>query len=409
MVASRSPPGSSWPDLPPELLGLVLLRIPCHADRVRLRAVCHLWRRSARLQPLPPPLPWVALPDGSFLRLPDGAVHRVPVPDDDVSQRLSAGSMLFLVHGRDPTCCLTSPCSAARTPLPELAFCFPKHKDGCGGKTDPPAPEFTKVVASDHLVAALTEYKQVAVSARRPPKGASMSCSTMMWLPPRKTIDIALFQGKLYVLTVEEELHVLHFSSSTGELRSVQCIRSIPKKVDYSTPLEWFDPYSTKYCTYKQYLVASGDRLLLVSRKINQPSILPYEEPKIHRTRSFEVFQAEGLSSGFGRWSKMDTLMGHALFVSEGCCKSIPPAAAGCGGAAGAQQDSIYFINERTTRPREGSIYFTGKTTMIYEDPFLDSGVYNISDNTMMPLPLDNTMVPPEGLRRPAWLFPEET
>jgi hypothetical protein len=101
------------------------------------------------------------LPDGSFLGLPDGALYRVPVTDD-VSQRLSTGGMLFLVL-RSDTCCLMKPCSTASaiTPLPELAFCFPENK--AGYRIAPPEPEFTKVVASDYLVAALTKSKTVAV------------------------------------------------------------------------------------------------------------------------------------------------------------------------------------------------------------------------------------------------------
>jgi hypothetical protein len=60
MMGTRSSP---WPDLQPELLGLVLKRLPSLADRVRLRAVCRTWRCNARLEPLPPLLPWVALFD----------------------------------------------------------------------------------------------------------------------------------------------------------------------------------------------------------------------------------------------------------------------------------------------------------------------------------------------------------
>ena len=59
----------SWSDLPPELLGLVLRRLPSLADRVRLRAVCHPWRSNARLQSLPSPLPWLTLLDGTFLSI----------------------------------------------------------------------------------------------------------------------------------------------------------------------------------------------------------------------------------------------------------------------------------------------------------------------------------------------------
>uniref|UniRef100_A0A8R7V0Q4 F-box domain-containing protein n=1 Tax=Triticum urartu TaxID=4572 RepID=A0A8R7V0Q4_TRIUA len=70
-----------WLDLPPELLGLVLKRLPSLADRVRLRIVCHPWRSNSLLQPLPLPFPWLTLPDGTFLSIPGGEVHRMPVPD----------------------------------------------------------------------------------------------------------------------------------------------------------------------------------------------------------------------------------------------------------------------------------------------------------------------------------------
>jgi hypothetical protein len=278
------------------------------------------------MQPLPQALPWVALPDGTFAGLPDGAVHRVPVPEDDVSQRLSAGSMLFLVHPGDNTCSLMNPCSAssAVTPLPELAFCFPDENEA---GSCPRAPEFIKLVASDRLVAALTKYKRVAVSARRPPNGASKSCPTMTMTWTGGAVDIAFFQGKLYVLTEEEELHAVDFGNE-DELKSVQCIRNIPVKIDYSydynnMPQRWHDPYSAEYYTHWLYLIASGDRLLLVKRKIYVPPFMPFDEPKIYRTDTFEVFQAAGLGSGSSRWNMTDTLMGHALFVGKGCCKSL--------------------------------------------------------------------------------------
>ncbi|XP_025813362.1 uncharacterized protein LOC112890725 [Panicum hallii] len=72
----------SWSDLPPELLGLVLKRLPSLADRVRLRAVCH---------------PWLALLDGTFLSIPDGEIIEMPVPDDACCCG-SVDNWLFLVH-----------------------------------------------------------------------------------------------------------------------------------------------------------------------------------------------------------------------------------------------------------------------------------------------------------------------
>ncbi|CAL5051051.1 unnamed protein product [Urochloa decumbens] len=62
-MASTKRSSSSWSDLPPDLLGLVLRRLHSLADRVRVNAVCRPWRSAARLQepPLPPPMPWISL------------------------------------------------------------------------------------------------------------------------------------------------------------------------------------------------------------------------------------------------------------------------------------------------------------------------------------------------------------
>ncbi|KAE8807448.1 hypothetical protein D1007_16233 [Hordeum vulgare] len=64
---------------------------------------------AASATPPPPPLlPWLALCDGTFLSLPDGAVHHLPVADN-VSSRVSNGSALFLVHGDDDKCSVMNP------------------------------------------------------------------------------------------------------------------------------------------------------------------------------------------------------------------------------------------------------------------------------------------------------------
>jgi hypothetical protein len=63
----------SWSEVPLELAGLVLGRLPSHIDRVRFGAVCSQWRSAVQQVRLPPPLPLLALKDGStFYSMPRG-------------------------------------------------------------------------------------------------------------------------------------------------------------------------------------------------------------------------------------------------------------------------------------------------------------------------------------------------
>ena len=62
--ASPPQPPPSWAYVPADILGGVLLLLPCVADRASVRSVCRHWRAAAhaRVQALPAPLPVLVLP-----------------------------------------------------------------------------------------------------------------------------------------------------------------------------------------------------------------------------------------------------------------------------------------------------------------------------------------------------------
>jgi hypothetical protein len=163
---------SRWTDLQPDLLGLVLSRVPSHADRVRLRAVCRGWRSGARTVQnlLPPLLPWAALGGGTFLSLPDGSVHGMSVPKD-VSHRLSTGGMLFVVH-RDGRCSLMHPQSGDATPQ-EIS------PGSLWFSVKPPSlrlgDDIRKVVVADHFVAVRTSSERRSKNLTVYPRGRAQS------------------------------------------------------------------------------------------------------------------------------------------------------------------------------------------------------------------------------------------
>ncbi|CAM0883114.1 unnamed protein product [Alopecurus aequalis] len=365
---------ASWPDLPPELLGLVLLRMTSLADRIRICAVCRSWRSGARLQPLPPLLPWVALRDGTFISLPDAAIHRTPVADYDcVLYRVSTGRMLFLVE-RDGGCFLMNPSWKATALQINPYYLELKYQ-----------LNLRKVVVSDdlHTVAVLTtgktNGKNVTVYARE-----LQGTTAIEWGAPvnSHTFDIAIFNGKLYVLTREyydlPDLYVLKVGNNMS-IRFVQCIRSTHRDNELGH--------------FVFYLVASGNRLLTVGQIVYPRPFDMQRRPLT--SECFKVFEAADLSSGHGWWSEVDTLMGHALFLSRGCSRSL--ALGGQSVSGGPQEDCMYFMSE------------LGGFTYIEAD-ILNSCVYNMRDQTVAPLPLETVQPLPREWGRwcPTWLFPEE-
>uniref|UniRef100_A0A453E091 KIB1-4 beta-propeller domain-containing protein n=2 Tax=Aegilops tauschii subsp. strangulata TaxID=200361 RepID=A0A453E091_AEGTS len=230
------------------------------------------------------------------------------------------------------------------------------------------------VVMSDHVVAVRTGHrmylKDVIISICRP---QSLTVE-WRWSPPQDTyssvLDMALFQGKLYVLTRN------HFNVHPLRLYAMDIVGDNHVRVQcmLTTPKDGADAWY-KTGTPCHYLVASGDRLLMAKQK---------------RT-GIEVFEAAGLSSGQGSWRKVHTLMGRALFLSEGCSESLP---AGGNQHAGAQEDCIYFMSER--------VAYDGRTRECR------SGVYDMRDGTVSPLPFETTAAR-EGPFTATWFFPADT
>lgn len=113
------------------------------------------------------------------------------------------------------------------------------------------------------------------------------------------------------------------------------------------------------------------------------------------QTFQFEVFEAD-LSRVPGRWMKVDSLGGHAIFLGSECTKSV--LASQCAG--GVQEDCVYFMHRIFDNPAKE---FLGPCV----DPLADSGVYNVRDGRITPLLPEGVMV---ELRRKqqylTWFFP---
>lgn len=109
----------SWADIPRDLAGMVLRLLPSHADRARFATVCPQWRAATLQLAVPPPLPLLALEDGTFFRLPYGKTFRFP--GRSCTGYKSAACGKWLVFPCEDGCYLVDPFTRATVTLPALS------------------------------------------------------------------------------------------------------------------------------------------------------------------------------------------------------------------------------------------------------------------------------------------------
>lgn len=386
MEAAQSRP---WSDLHPELLGLVLKRLPSLADRVRLRAVCHPWRSNSMLQTPPLPFPWLTLPDGTFLSIPSGEIHHISLPKGACCQG-SIGNWLFLMHN-DDVCYLMNPFSKTRLELPKLAKVWKR------AIYDPESrfnPIFYKLVvpfpldsSPCSLLAALImddgNWGTLCIS--EPPIITDSFRDDKH--PGMHLCSVAFFDGKLYGLGGFGKLSIFELDKDLG-ISFTECI------IDSMDELAAFPQSLSREKAYmiREYLVECGGRLLMVIWWFDSMARPTSDDSFEHdRTVALGVFEADLRTEPVG-WRTVSDLDGHALFLGQHSSKSLR-----AGECTGYQEDCIYFMCD----------YPWPKFSA---NPLRDAGVYNIRNETFMPLMSGTTTVPPHHAAqwRPTWFFPPE-
>ncbi|TVU12611.1 hypothetical protein EJB05_46262, partial [Eragrostis curvula] len=413
----RARVASSWPDLPPELLGVVISRLSSLADHTRLGAVCRAWRSGARLHPPPAPQPWLILRDGTFLDLAGYAVHRMPVPDGAIC-RGSVDDWLVLMGERSHRWYLMNPFSGDTLPLPEVTAFWRRVYAPAKRSID---VSVTKLAVSSVLGSSSGKNKKTPLLAAfvmdrtsfpiyytvfvcRPGAGTS-SPSAFEFNPDhivsRIIYDIAFFKGTLYAVTYEGgliafQLHDPDRRSGPPEISGVKRVAHGPEDLN-----QFPNPFSDD--TFKMlYLVSSGDRLLMVSRYLDA-TMSPGGDHCGQKTYGFRVFEATFDGKRFHQWEKVDSLHGCALFVGSHCSASVP-----------ANHDGV----------RENCVYYMHQTDNLRphpENPLADSGVYDMRDGTCSRLGVtmecsDYSYKGFQSAARqyggswlPTWLFPPRT
>ncbi|XP_044357929.1 uncharacterized protein [Triticum aestivum] len=355
----RSPP-PSWSAIPLDLASLVLRLLPAYADRARFAAVCPQWRDVAQqFLRLHPPLPLLALPDGTFYSLPYAKPFRFPGFGFAGYQGV-CGS--WLVFPRDDECFLHDPFARATVRLPPLSRVrlrpsnavqkWTKWEDG-ERSPDPYTTwmhiedmegklRMSKIIlCSPNLVAALVGVGRPCHLPICHPGGPSQilmcqpgasSWSVRAYDKCRLYEDMAFYQGKLYAIANDENLFVVNISQDqcTGDPQ-VSRVGQVIKGDPWQTVASEDDNTPGK----KLYLVESRGKLLMVCRKIWVPEL---EDGDFSFGNEFEVFEADFEHS---RWVKVTTVGDdQVLFLGRRCSRAVSVSQYGLPG------DRIFFLDD---------------------------------------------------------------
>uniref|UniRef100_A0ACD6A233 Uncharacterized protein n=2 Tax=Avena sativa TaxID=4498 RepID=A0ACD6A233_AVESA len=329
----------SWSDIPSELAGLVLLRLPAHSDRIRFAAVCRHWCVSARQQSLPPPLPWFILPGGTFFSLPHSESFQVP---NGAEFHSSCGEWLVFSH--DETCSLVNTFSKATWKLPDLDI-FDRinepHEIINGHDIAYTLLEDVNVTMSIHkviiclelLVAAIVDVGDLETLALCRPGGDQWFVSPLGY---DRSLDIIFHEGKLYMVDGWRNLYIIDVEedgdSSSLFISRIECIIEGPP---------WpFRLFSGGLLIFDTYLVESRGALLLIRGTI-------YGKPPVENHSAFETravgFEFEVCEANFQslQWVEKTSLVDdQVLFLGPRCSKSI------CASQYNLKGNCIFFLDD---------------------------------------------------------------
>uniref|UniRef100_M8C5X2 KIB1-4 beta-propeller domain-containing protein n=1 Tax=Aegilops tauschii TaxID=37682 RepID=M8C5X2_AEGTA len=266
----------SWSALPSDLAGLVLRRLPSHADHVRFADVCHHWRFSRQEHCLPPPLPWLAFPDGTFFGLPcrEGAKESFKL-HSSANYCISCGD--WLAFAQNGTCFLMDPFSEITLTLPNLSsFCLVDEPVGIINGRDvldedmsgsllqmDTAISLRKVIrCSELVVAAIVEIGPLRTVAYCQPGSTSWLVSELGSIG--SVIDMMFYEGMLYVIDEFNDLLAINVreDNDNGKLR----VSWIERLLDGAPCVLKLIQGGISY--FESYLVESHGALLLVQRTI---------------------------------------------------------------------------------------------------------------------------------------------
>lgn len=329
----------SWSGLPPELLGVVFLRLRCLADRVYFAAVCRSWRSAAAAQALapayapPPQLPWLLLLPSTgapcFVSLLAGSARRTLSPPHGAqAARLCgshAGGWIAVAADGWRAYALVNLFSRARIPLPDRLW-VPRL--GIMTCLVVRAVALSAQPTSRACIAAALVFGVSNLAFLRP-------CKDRRWLASDTVHEL---QDVLY--HDGDGVRGFHVVDSDGAVRvfvqegdpGAADLRMASRRYRMQRPLNALESFSAGL---SRYLVESRGKLLMVVRRA----------PSVQHGR-FEVFElaVQALPGGdhAASWVELDDgLDGRVLFLARACSRAFEASDFG-----GFPAEGIYFLDD---------------------------------------------------------------
>ncbi|KAK3139196.1 hypothetical protein QOZ80_5AG0379330 [Eleusine coracana subsp. coracana] len=313
-----------WADLPPELLGMVFLRLPTRADRARF--------------------PATAVPSAFHTARPSTYLKGLAI-----TTLMASG---FSLSREDDTCFLMNPFTKATMEIPNLSSYSPYYDpvetdndhvpnygmpgtwmDFMGSKD---VSVVTLTVCSTRLIAAVLsvgdcgEYFCTIALCR--PGAAAWSVRAQE--QRRCLSDMVFLKGKLYTIDAftEDLLAVDIVDEDDNSEPRMSKIERIIK----GAPMPYF-----QYFNRVPYLLESDDTLLMIRRKISYTTeLIATRISPLHvaGTSEFEVLKAD---FGCSLWTGTRSLgVDLALFLGRGCSRAV------CVSPHDLSHDCIFFVDD---------------------------------------------------------------
>ncbi|XP_050212371.1 F-box protein SKIP23-like [Mercurialis annua] len=369
-----------WSELPPELIETISRSLTIYTDYLHSRAVCHTWRSSIPKTPknLPPQLPWLMLPQSqsnqsrrAFFNLSTNKSHLLNLPEVSYPKRHCGSSHGWLIIIDDtPSVLLINPLTRARLYLPPLSS-FPNvvgfnYSDvgreyalqiRLGGRINLSLRQMRdwfiqKVVLSssplkdDNFVAvAILNQTGDLAYCRNGDKSWSLIENARTY-----SEDVIYYNGMFYAVNKTGQIAVCDVSGESPRVSIIETPRQIGGDM--------------------QYLVSSGDELLLVTRfldveyEFDHPDMEPH---LFYRTTRFDVLR---LDLNGPRWLSMRSLGDKALFIGENSSLSLSAS-----DFPGCMANCIYYTNDYSDTNADGHV---GEH---------DFGIFKLRDDSTEPLP----------------------